>query len=169
MKNFLKILILPIAIITMLGGFASTVLAAPTDLEVEFQATPLFNEANFLPGSEVSRWTKVKNNTPGPKPIIVETINESDPEGLADVFEIGIYENGIQRYATTTLAAFFGAGEISLSDLAGGGAQWGDRGLTGLGHGAVRVTQERRVGDGVRTGAPRGEPVSADDSNPFAF
>ena len=100
-----------------------SVLAAPVDLEVDFEATPLFNEANFLPGSEISRWAKVKNNTPDSKPIIVEAINESDPDGLADVFEIGIYENGVLRYATTTLTAFFGAGEVSLSDLTGGSTQ----------------------------------------------
>src|SRR3989338_9094727 len=103
--------------------WAPYILAAPVDLEVDFEATPLFNEANFLPGSEVSRWAKVKNNTTDTKPIIVEVINESDPDGLASVFEIGIYEGGIQRYGTTTLAAFFAAGEVSLSTLACGGAQ----------------------------------------------
>src|SRR3989344_517017 len=100
-----------------------TVWAAPGDLIVEFQATPLFNEANFLPGSEVGRWAKVKNNTGESKNIIVEAINDIDPDGLASVFEIGIYEGGIQRYGTTTLAAFFAAGEVSLSNLAGAGAQ----------------------------------------------
>lgn len=102
---------------------APAVFAAADDLMVEFENTPLFNEANFLPGSEVSRWAKVKNNTPDANPIIIEAINESDPDGLADVFEIGIYEGGIQRYGTTTLAAFFAAGEVSLSSLAGGGSQ----------------------------------------------
>jgi len=103
--------------------WAPVVYAAPTDLIVDFQNTPLFNEVNFLPESEVMRWAKVKNNTLGTQQIIVETINESDPNGLAGVFEIGIYKNGIKLYGTTTLANFFGAGEVFLSDLAGSGAQ----------------------------------------------
>ena len=102
---------------------ASPVLAAPDDLTIEFETAPLFNEANFLPGLEVSRWAKVKNNTSDTRPMVVETINENDPDGLADVFEIGIYESGIQRYGTTTLAAFFAAGEISLSNIPGGGTE----------------------------------------------
>lgn len=95
--------------------------AAPDDLIVEFQATPLFSEANFLPGNDIVRWAKVTNNTADTRPIAVEAINTSDPDGLGDVLDIGIYENGVQRYATTTLAAFFGAGEVVLSNVAGNG------------------------------------------------
>jgi hypothetical protein len=67
--------------------------------------------------------------------------------GLAEPREIEVGE---------LVEGALGLSEAAL-ELAGGGAQWGDRGLTGLGHGAVRVTQERRVGDGVGTGTPRGE------------
>lgn len=132
--------------------WAPSVWAAPDDLIVEFQNTPLFNEANFLPGSEVSRWTKVKNNTAGAKSIIVEAINESDPNGLAGVFEIGIYEGGIQRYGTTTLAAFFAAGEISLSNLAGGGAQTQYDFLVRFVPGANNSYQEKSLGFDILIG-----------------
>lgn len=100
-----------------------SVFAAENDLIVDFEATPLFNEANFLPGSEVSRWVKVQNNTSDNKSIIVEAINKNDFNGLANVFEIGIYEGGVKRYATTTLAEFFNAGEIFLSNISSGGAK----------------------------------------------
>lgn len=142
--------------------WAPAVWAAPDDLEVEFQATPLFNEANFLPGSEVSRWTKVKNNTPVSKPIIVETINESDPEELADVFEIGIYESGIQRYATTTLADFFDAGEVSLSDLAGEGVQTQYDFLVRFVPGANDSYQEKSLGFDILIGF-KGQDEGGDD------
>lgn len=134
-------------------GF-SHVYAAPDDLLVEFETgnAPLFNEANFLPGSEVSRWANVKNNTPGTQPIIVEAINESDPDGLASVFEIGIYEGGVQHYGTTTLAVFFAAGEVSLSDLAGGGAQTHYDFLVRFVPGANNSYQEKSLGFDILIG-----------------
>ena len=139
-----------------------TVSAAPNDLIVDFEATPLFNEANFLPGSEVSRWAKVKNNTPDAKLIIVEAINESDPDGLASVFEIGIYESGIQRYGTTTLAAFFAAGEVSLSDLAGGGTQTQYDFLVRFVPGAGNTYQEKSVGFDILIGFEGAESGGGD-------
>lgn len=151
-----------IFVTALLWAWTPITSAAPTDLEVVFEATPLFNEANFLPGSEVSRWAKVKNNTAAIQPIIVETINESDPNGLASVFEIGIYEGGIKLYGTTTLAAFFGAGEISLSDLAGGGAQTQYDFLVRFVPGTGNLYQEKSLGFDILIGFQGGESGGGD-------
>lgn len=114
-------LLTAIALGIALLGARAPALAAADDLVVEFASTPLFSEVNMLPGNELGRWIKVTNNTAGTKDIILEAINESDPGGLGAAIDIGIWENGMQRYATTTLEDFFDAGGILLSPLAGGG------------------------------------------------
>ena len=94
--------------------------ADESSLVVEFEKDPLFSEANFLPGNEISRFVKVTNNTADAKDIIVEAINTSDPDELGDKLEIGIWESGLQVYGTSTLSDFFSEGSIFLSSLAGG-------------------------------------------------
>lgn len=160
-------LIFAITFIWAVAGILAVppVWAAADDLIVEFENTPLFNEANFLPGSEVSRWAKVKNNTAAIKSIIVEAINESDPDGLADVFEIGIYENGIKLYGTTTLAAFFSAGEVSLSNLAGEGAQTQYDFLIRFVPDTDNSYQEKSLGFDILIGFKGDEGGSGDDGD----
>lgn len=141
-----------LGIILFFATSLSPAFAAADDLVVIFEQTPLFNEASFLPGSEVSRWAKITNNISSTQSIIVEAINESDPDGLAGVFEIGIYEDGIQRYGTTTLAAFFLAGEVSLSNLAGGGAETQYDFLVRFVPGADNSYQEKSLGFDILVG-----------------
>lgn len=95
--------------------------AAPNDLMVEFQSTPLFSEANFLPGNSITRWVKVINNRPSSKRIITEAINEQD-SSLSDALAITIRENENLLYSAS-LAQFFSAGEIVLSTIAGNGGK----------------------------------------------
>lgn len=96
----------------------NTVYAAPGDLVVEFENTPLFSEGNFIPGGEVAKWVKVSNNTSEPHPIIVEAINKINPNGLGDLLNLQIKENGNVLY-NDSLSNFFNSGELVMSNLSG--------------------------------------------------
>jgi hypothetical protein len=93
--------------------------ATATDLVVDFENTPLFSEANFLPGDTVTRWAKVHNNTESNQHIIVEAINGSDPDGLGDDLLMRIADMGT-TYFDGSMADFLDAGEIALGALIGG-------------------------------------------------
>lgn len=93
-----------------------TGLAQAPSLETEFENTPLFEEANFLPGQEVSRWARVTNNTSQSQRIAIEAINTSDPDRLGDVLKIETKQGGSLLYANS-LSSFFNAGEVYLSDI----------------------------------------------------
>ena len=102
--------------------FASPVSADPNSLIVDFENTPLFKEANFLPGSSVTRFIEVTNNTGETERIAIEAINTTGSSDLGDVLNIRIVEGTTVLY-NDTLSNFFGAREIFLSSLAGNGAQ----------------------------------------------
>ena len=102
--------------------FASPVSAQENSLIVEFENTPLFSEANFLPGNSVTRFAKVTNNTEETKSIIIEAINTTGSSDLGDVLNIKIMEGATVLY-NDTLSNFFGVGETFLSELAGNGVQ----------------------------------------------
>jgi len=94
--------------------FASPVLAV--DLEVQFEDKPLFNNANFLPGENVTRWAKVINNSGKIQRIAVEAINFENSDKLGDALILKITENGNLLYEKD-LSRFFNEGEVYLSDL----------------------------------------------------
>lgn len=123
MNKVLKtILITSIAVFGVGVLFISSTQAQVLNLVVEFEQTPLFSEVNFLPGDGVTRWVKVTNNTDETQKIAVEAINQTDPNGLGDVLNLEIKENGTTLF-DDTFSAFFAAGEMFLSDLAGSGTQ----------------------------------------------
>ncbi len=111
-----------IAVFTVSLFFAPTVSAVTTanNLVVEFENTPLFSEANFVPGDGVTRWVKVTNNSQDAKSILIEAINFSNPGNLGDNLELTIKEGSTELFSDT-LANFFSYGEVFLSDLAGDG------------------------------------------------
>ena len=89
------------------------------NLVVEFEQTPLFNEANFLPGEGVNRWVKVSNNSGETQRIATQPLNITDLNRLGDVLNLEIKEGGVTRY-NNALSTFFTGGENYLSDLANG-------------------------------------------------
>ena len=95
-------------------------LADENDLVVNFESTPLFSEANFLPGSTITRTVEVINNTLETKEIIAEAINVSDPDDFSGVLNLVISEGETELY-NDTLEEFFNAGETALSSLVGSG------------------------------------------------
>lgn len=111
--------ILKICFLAVVGLFFSLPVSANVpNLVVQFENTPLFNEANFLPGSSITRWVKVYNNTDLAKNIIAEAIYVTDPDDFGDVLDISIKEGGTELFSGS-LSDFFDGGEIVLSSLAG--------------------------------------------------
>src|SRR3989338_1932871 len=121
-KIFLAILISIFAF--GIFGFASPVLAVDNGTEVLFESTPLFNEANFLPGQSVTRWVKFKNNTADILKAATKISSYNDSDGLGNWLELVIKEkDGTVELYNDTLKNFSIAGEIMLSDVAGNGTQ----------------------------------------------
>ncbi len=125
MKNFLKILILPIAIVTILGGFADIAFAGvsvdPSSLIVVFDPSPkLFNQPNFLPLDETSGTVTVTNNSGATQDILTEMINISDSGNFGSLLRLKIVgSSGI--LFNNTLASFFAtAGEFPLGAISAG-------------------------------------------------
>ena len=95
---------------------------AHAQLGVVFEDDPLFNEANFLPGNEVTRTVKVTNSYGEAKDVLVEAINVSDDGGLGDELQLVITESGGSELYRDMLGTFLRAGEVGLSQLSGGGS-----------------------------------------------
>jgi len=99
-------------------GFAPLSLHA-ANLEVDFEAEPLFSEVNFLPGSDVERAITITNNSESTQSVIVEAINAFDDEELGDVLNL-IITKGETTLFDDTLGAFLRTGEVSLASLGSG-------------------------------------------------
>ena len=82
---------------------------AVENLVVVFEEDPLFDEANFLPGSAVIRTVDVTNHTAVAQDIIVEAINALDNDGMGDALDLVIKEGATPLYSGT-LGALVRAG-----------------------------------------------------------
>ena len=120
--------ILGIIIITSLLPSA----AKASDLLVEFESNPLFEEANFLPGDSVTRWVKVTNNSAEDKKVLTQATDYSDPipsDDLCHALMITISQNDVDLYGGSsatgpkTLCDFYQESKnlpIYLSDIHSG-------------------------------------------------
>ena len=120
------------------------------NLVVEFETTPLYNEANFLPGEEVSRWVKVTNNGGQTQRIAAEVINKNDPDNFASRMNLTIAE-GAAVIFNKTLAEFFNQGETYLSSLASGAQTQYDLKIT-FNSGSGNNYQEKNLGFDILVG-----------------
>ncbi len=119
MKIFNKKLICILSLAVLLGvlGVANT--AQAVDTEVVFGNTPLFSQANFLPGESVARWVIFKNNTADTLTAATKAINPIDNDGLGGWLELEI-KQGSTSLRTMSLTDYFNDNEILLSDVSGG-------------------------------------------------
>jgi len=117
-RNYKKIFIC-LSLIILFSPVAAFATEMQSGLIVEFQSTPLFNEANFLPSQSIARWVKVTNNSGQPQRIATEAINENDPNNFASQLNLTIKEGDAIIFGKT-LADFFNQGETYLSDLVNG-------------------------------------------------
>jgi hypothetical protein len=125
MKHLLNKILISIIVLGGILLFGTNVFAGvpvdpPDPLIVQFEKSPLFSETNILPGDTVNRWIKVWNNSGEVQKIVVSPINVNNPDGLGDVLYLQIKE-GVNALYNGTLAGFFSAGTVYLSDLANGG------------------------------------------------
>ena len=99
---------------------ASSVFAA--DFTVLFEQSPLFSEANFLPGGTVTRYVDVTNNTSETETIGVKAkkYTSCSVDCLADQLKLVITDGTSNLYGEVSLTDFFAAGEKKLSDLGAG-------------------------------------------------
>ena len=165
MKNKTSKISILLLFFAFMGGsfFASPVFADENSLIVEFEDTPLFSEANFLPGNSITRFIKVTNNTTEAQPIAIESINVTDPDSLGDVLNIKIVE-GVTELYNDTLSNFFGAGDIFLSNLAGGEIQTQYDITVGFQSSAENPFQEKSLGFDVLIGFQGQEEVGPSSS-----
>lgn len=98
-------------------GFSGQARAVDDPLVVEFENTPLFSETNFLPGTSVTRFVKVTNNSGSSQRIATEAINKNDPDNFSEKLNLAIKE-GETLIFNDTLKGFFNQGETYLSSLA---------------------------------------------------
>lgn len=109
MKTFLSISI-----------FALATLFVPTSayaaINVVFQTTPLFGEANFLPGDVVTRTVTVTNTGANSENVYTELLNVIDG-GLSPMVDVKITGGAL---FDGTFNAFDTANKLFLSSLAGG-------------------------------------------------
>lgn len=123
MNKALKTILISLTAIFSIGLLFAEPVHAVSNFVVEFQngpSIPLFSEANFVPGENVSRWIKVTNNTVNSLKIATKATNVINDEGLGDVLNLEIKNGGVSLY-NNTLKHFFDSGEVFLSDAAGNG------------------------------------------------
>src|SRR6056297_4351777 len=89
--------------------------AALAALEVVFEATPLFENANVLPGDAVTRTVTVTNTGTEAQEVIF-SLENTFSDGLADVMEMAVVSES-DLYADTTLSGLFSWGEVDLGVL----------------------------------------------------
>ena len=85
-------------------------------LTVQFEKTPLFSEANFMPGNSVTRYIRIANNTGQNGTVLIKTTNKSDPKGMGDKMTLKITEGGIEL-KNMSLTQFLSGTIFPLSNL----------------------------------------------------
>ena len=86
-------------------------------INVAFENTPLFSEANIVPGDSVTRYIRVGNKVNESIAINSAATGVNDPDGLGDMLNIVIKKGSTILYQNT-LSAFFHATNIPLGSLA---------------------------------------------------
>jgi hypothetical protein len=86
--------------------------------DIVFENSPLFNEANIVPGDAVTRSVKVNNKTNNNIVVNTAAINMYDPDKLGDMLNITI-KNGTNIVYQNTLSVFFNTPSVSLGFLSG--------------------------------------------------
>ena len=100
----------------LLAGVAAVAHAAT--IEVDFAATPLFLDANVVPGDSAARTVTVRN-TGATNESLFMSVQNTFNTGLADVMELTV-TSGSDTYFTGTFSDFFTAAPHSLGSLLAG-------------------------------------------------
>lgn len=130
MNKVFKIILISLATIFSIGLLFVKPVQAQTvnNFVVQFPngpSTPLFSEANFVPGANISSWIKIANNTNNILKIVTKATNIVNDDVInnkkfGDALNLEI-KNGNTSFYNDTLSHFFSIGDISLPNLATGG------------------------------------------------
>ncbi len=110
-----------IVLVWLTIAFTASVASVQAALVVQFEATPLFNEAKIVPGDSVARTVVVENTGSETETVQVHVENFIYGD-LASALGITI-TSGATQYLDTTLDQFFATTPIDLGQLAPGGEQ----------------------------------------------
>jgi len=158
MNKLFKTILIGSIIISGIGFLFASPASANGTLVVEWSETgsiwlplsgAIFNEANFMPGNQVTRYIRVTNNSGQPQRIAIEAINEKDSDNLSSQMNLVIKEGG--TIFNDTLKKFFDQGETYLSDLAIGGTTIYELTIT-LNSGTDNAYQEKILGFDILVG-----------------
>lgn len=97
---------------------------AQSNVDISFEADPLFSEANFIPGDAVTRYVDINNTGTESVEIGTEAIFITDDDGLGEQisFEI-LRDSDSSSLYSGSLADFFAAGEMALDLLVAGDSE----------------------------------------------
>lgn len=102
------------ALILSFGSFAYAV----SSVSVQFEKTPLFSEANFLPQDSVTRFVKMTNNTESPLGASVRATNVSN-SSFGDLVNLKI-KQGSTTLFDGTFTEFFNKSSVALPQIPAG-------------------------------------------------
>ena len=91
--------------------------AAHAQIAVTFEQTPLFSNANLLPGDSVTRSADVTNSYENSRGVYVETLREENSGGLGDVITLTITDEKNTAVYTDTFTNFIAGGRQPLGTL----------------------------------------------------
>jgi hypothetical protein len=117
-KRILFIIFFAVFVLNAVAFSIPDTKAALPNIQVQFQTNPLFNQANFAPGSTVTGWMKVTNNYNSPRLVAIEAINVVDTGGLASQINF-VIKTGATVIYSGTLQNIIDSGELPLTTLAG--------------------------------------------------
>jgi uncharacterized repeat protein (TIGR01451 family) len=114
----MKNLVYSLAVMSVMAVFGAVNNAqAVSFLTIQFENTPLFSEANIVPGYSVTRWVKVTNTDSISHEIATKADAVSDADHFGDKLNLVIKEGATVIYSNT-LTHFFAQSEVFLSNLA---------------------------------------------------
>lgn len=117
MKKLLYKLTYIFVIATLILGFGSFTYAV-SSVSVQFEKTPLFSEANFLPQDSVTRSVKMTNNTETPLGVSVRATNVVN-SGFGDLVNLKIKQGSI-IFFDGTFTEFFDKSSVALPQIPAG-------------------------------------------------
>ncbi|MDO8668420.1 MAG: fibronectin type III domain-containing protein [bacterium] len=85
--------------------------------DINFENSPLFGNANIMPGDSVSKWVRVENKVNDNIVVTTAATNVNNEDDLGGQMNLTIKKGTTVLY-DDTMTAFFGAGNINLGALA---------------------------------------------------
>jgi len=119
MKKLIYTLIFSILTILTIGGFSNTAFAITTTSAIEFESSPLFGTANFVPGESVTKWVKFTNSTDISLRAYLRVAEIINTNKFGDAVNLVVKKGDTILY-NDTFSNFFDKEKIELSQVKAG-------------------------------------------------